>query len=267
MSQVKFQKVIDACIESAIECNHCAVSCIEEKDVQNLAKCIRLAIECAIVCRATAELLSIDSRYTKELCSLCAAICNACAEECEKHIGMEACKECAATCRTCADETLEVYQILSKQSDETNEHFIHHDECSVVSRAAAELISLQSTFSKEISELNATISNAYAEECNIHLNRRMSESKLSAKVAVDAHKKLASKVQQTNEANEDRASKSNDGSELKEDGNNKEDSYDSALLKAYMYSRRSAVSHVRRHAYKDGNFANMGTNLSYREDQ
>ncbi|WP_255497938.1 four-helix bundle copper-binding protein [Flavobacterium sp. I3-2] len=31
-------------------------------------------------------------------------ICNACAEECEKHVamGMEHCRECAEACRKCA---------------------------------------------------------------------------------------------------------------------------------------------------------------------
>ncbi len=260
MSQQKYQFCIDACIECATECNHCAVSCLEEKDVQSLTKCIRLNLECAIICRVTAELMSLGSRYSKEICQLCATICTACAEECEKHAGdgLEYCRECAEICRTSAKETLEIYQILLEQSSETKEAdkpSIQQDECSVISRATAELISLGSAYGKEISKLNATVCNAYAEEFNMHLNMGMKDCKECAKVATDAHLELESQEQKSNAIMQNGTDKAG----------KKKNSYSAALLKAYMLG--SAVSHVRRHAYKDGNFANIGTNISYREDQ
>ncbi|RYE49654.1 MAG: four-helix bundle copper-binding protein, partial [Sphingobacteriales bacterium] len=44
------------------------------------------------------------SSKSKELCSLCADICEACGNECAKHKHMEHCQECAAACKACAEE-------------------------------------------------------------------------------------------------------------------------------------------------------------------
>ena len=269
MSHKQYQKCIDACIECATICNHCAISCLEEKDVQYLTKCIRLDLECAVICRAAAELMSLDSRYSKEVCQLCATICDACAEICEQHanMGMEHCRECAEACRACAKETMETYQALLKQDAGINESnsFIQYDECAVITRATAELISLDSTYGKDIAKLNATICNEYAEEFGMHVNMEMKGSKEHAKLTMEAHQELESQDQKTNEAKQSSELKSNESGEIKNETNKKKNSYSSALLKAYMMG--NAVSNVRQHSYKDGNFANMGTNLSYRENQ
>jgi len=70
-----------------------------------LRECILLDLECATVCKATAELMQLDSNNSHALCELCANICTACAEECEQHAahGMEHCRECARLCRECAE--------------------------------------------------------------------------------------------------------------------------------------------------------------------
>lgn len=68
---------MEACIACATTCNHCAISCLEEKEVQHLTKGIRLDLECAAIFKAAAELMSVESSYSKEICQLCATICNA----------------------------------------------------------------------------------------------------------------------------------------------------------------------------------------------
>ena len=203
MTNQQFQKCIDACIECATTCNHCAVSCLEEKEVQHLVKCIRLDLECAVICRAAAELMSLDSRFSKEICKLCATICNDCAEICEQHanMGMEHCRECAEACRACAKETMEVYQNLEQETKEANQQFVYQDECAVISRAAAELISLGSSYTKEITELNTTICNASAEAFENHANTGMQHYKEHATIATEAHQYLATQDQKTDEGN------------------------------------------------------------------
>lgn len=104
MPYEKFNDCIEACESCAMTCNYCAMACLEEDAVNELTNCIRRDMECAAFCRSTAEILSLNSSYSVQLCQLCANICNDCAEECEKHakMGMEHCRECAAACRLCA---------------------------------------------------------------------------------------------------------------------------------------------------------------------
>jgi hypothetical protein len=103
MSHERFQECIDACQECATICNHCASECLKESDVQSLTNCIRLDMECAAICRSAAELMSMGSEYSERMRYLCADICFACAQECDKHTShMGHCAECAETCRTCA---------------------------------------------------------------------------------------------------------------------------------------------------------------------
>ncbi len=68
-----------------------------------MAKCIKVDMECAAICYAAAQLMSLGSDKAKELCRLCAEMCEACGTECGKHEN-EHCKECAAACKQCAEE-------------------------------------------------------------------------------------------------------------------------------------------------------------------
>jgi hypothetical protein len=69
-----------------------------------MAKCIQLDMECAAVCYAAAQLMSLGSGYAKDICQQCAEICNACGNECGKHSHMEHCRECMEACKACAEE-------------------------------------------------------------------------------------------------------------------------------------------------------------------
>ena len=104
MSHEKNQGLIDTLNNCATECSHCTIACLDEKDVKMLARCIKLNIDCAEICRVTASLLSRGSEQGEHLLRECAEICSVCAEECEKHSHMKHCKKCADVCRHCAEE-------------------------------------------------------------------------------------------------------------------------------------------------------------------
>ena len=103
MSHENHRQLLDALNNCAAECNHCATACLEEKDVQMLARCIKLDIDCAEICSLSASFIARGSEHAEHLVRECADICNACAEECEKHSRMEHCKRCAEACRECAE--------------------------------------------------------------------------------------------------------------------------------------------------------------------
>ncbi len=93
--------------------NDCAQACtsdvdddLSEQNVTELVKCIRLCLDCADVCTATARVTSrqteFDAHVTKPLLEACAATCKVCGDECERHAQMhEHCRVCAEACRRC----------------------------------------------------------------------------------------------------------------------------------------------------------------------
>lgn len=95
------KKTIEACLACAALCHHCASSCLQETDPKMMARCIQLDMECAAICTATAQLLSLGSPHATALAKICAEACAACATECSKHTN-EHCKECAEACKICA---------------------------------------------------------------------------------------------------------------------------------------------------------------------
>jgi len=103
MVPTRYQSCIAACDACADACDHCASACLGEEDVEMMAACIRLDLDCAAICRMAASYMARDSRYAPELCRLCADVCEACAAECARH-SQPHCQACAQTCRQCAEE-------------------------------------------------------------------------------------------------------------------------------------------------------------------
>ena len=103
MSHDQYADVIEAAENCAIACSHCASACLDEPDVDEMTDCIRLDLDCAELCRLLSALMSRGSRFSKEMCRVCAVACEACARECERHADMEHCRVCAEACRRCQD--------------------------------------------------------------------------------------------------------------------------------------------------------------------
>lgn len=103
MSHQKYDNCIKVCNACADACDHCSVACLGESGVDRLARCIRLDIDCAALCRLAAGAMARGSEFAGAICRVCAEVCDACAEECEKH-DHDHCRECARACRECAEE-------------------------------------------------------------------------------------------------------------------------------------------------------------------
>ncbi len=99
----QYKICIEACMRCAVICNNCAILCSKEENSPMMADCIQLSTECAVICYTSAELMSLGSNKVKEIAKLCAAMCDDCAEECNKH-NHDHCVECADACSKCADE-------------------------------------------------------------------------------------------------------------------------------------------------------------------
>ena len=95
---------IDACVECVQACTACADACLTERDVSDLARCIRANLDCADVCDSTARVLTrhtgFDTTLMRSVLEACVVGCRTCAEECERHAGNHRhCGFCARACR------------------------------------------------------------------------------------------------------------------------------------------------------------------------
>jgi hypothetical protein len=103
MNHEDYVKILFTLNNCAVECNHCAMACLEEPDVKKMAASIKLNIDCAEICRITATFASRGSMHAQHIMKECIEICLASAAECDKHSHVDHCKECADACRKCAD--------------------------------------------------------------------------------------------------------------------------------------------------------------------
>lgn len=87
----------------ALMCTSCADACAAEE--MDMRQCIRSCLDCADVCDAAAKLAvrrtGQNIEVLRTMLETCAAICDLCAAECERHDHAH-CKLCAEMCRECA---------------------------------------------------------------------------------------------------------------------------------------------------------------------
>jgi hypothetical protein len=94
---------LDDCVQA---CTADTGANLAEHNVAEMAKCIRLCLDCADVCTAVARVTSrrteFDANVSRPLLQSCVAICKSCGDECERHAEMhEHCRICAEACRSC----------------------------------------------------------------------------------------------------------------------------------------------------------------------
>lgn len=110
----QYTACVEACMACTVACHHCASACLREKDVNPMARCIALDLDCAAICELATAAMGRDSENARAFCRVCADICETCADECARH-GMDHCQACAKACELCARECrqMEVFEALS----------------------------------------------------------------------------------------------------------------------------------------------------------
>ncbi len=99
----KYQKCLDACAKCVQACYECLRACLNEPDMAARKNCISILMECALICQQAVAYMSMDAQYAKDLCKLCATICDKCSQEC-KMFKDDHCQKCAQVCQECATE-------------------------------------------------------------------------------------------------------------------------------------------------------------------
>jgi len=108
---------IDALSDCAQACTADADADLSEQHLAGMVTCIRLCLNCADICTATAAVVSRPAAYepgvTRPLLEACVASCLSCGDECERHARMhEHCRVCAEACRRCEQACRELLAAL-----------------------------------------------------------------------------------------------------------------------------------------------------------
>jgi len=116
---------MEACAACELACLACADACLDEADFVSLRRCIRLDLDCADICAATARLLSrridSDAKMLRWVVEACARACATAGAECHEHAGHhEHCRVCAEACRLCAERCGRVLRELPDTYGETH---------------------------------------------------------------------------------------------------------------------------------------------------
>lgn len=97
-----------ACGECELVCLVCAETCLAERELEALRRCVRLSFRCAELCAFSARLLiryaTVDRATLRSVLEACSLACATCAEECQRHAATQThCRVCASACQTCAE--------------------------------------------------------------------------------------------------------------------------------------------------------------------
>jgi hypothetical protein len=118
MAQTMTRTDMQACIEECTSChNICAETvayCLEQGGRHAEPAHIRLLLDCADICRTSADFMLRGSELHGYTCGICAAICELCAQDCERFGDDEMMRRCAEACRSCADSCRQMASIAGQ---------------------------------------------------------------------------------------------------------------------------------------------------------
>lgn len=105
----EMQRCIDACVRCHEVCLHAATTdCLQWGGAHASPAHITLMLDCALICQLAADFMLRNSPRHRDLCGLCAELCDDCSDECaglgKMDECVEICRECAVVCEEMAGE-------------------------------------------------------------------------------------------------------------------------------------------------------------------
>ncbi len=95
----EMQRCIEACSNCHESCAATVQECLAIGGRHAEQRHIRLLLDCAQICAASADFMIRQSPLHVQTCRVCAHVCEECVKNCDA-VGM---RECAEMCRTCAE--------------------------------------------------------------------------------------------------------------------------------------------------------------------
>jgi hypothetical protein len=103
MNSVSMQQCIANCQECHSVCLSTVAHCLEKGGRHAEASHVTLLLDCADICRTSADFMLRGSSLHGRTCAACADICRHCAEACERLGDDDEMRRCAEACRRCAE--------------------------------------------------------------------------------------------------------------------------------------------------------------------
>ena len=100
----RLQECIGHCSGCANLCQDTVAHCLDLGGAHAAREHIVLLLDCADICRTSANFMLRGSALHTQVCGVCAEVCERCAADCER-IGPddEVMRHCAEVCRRCAE--------------------------------------------------------------------------------------------------------------------------------------------------------------------
>ena len=99
----EMQQCIENCTECHRVCLEAVAYCLQQGGKHAEAAHVRLLLDCAEICRTSADFMIRGSELHAVTCGACAEVCRRCAEECERMGDDEVMRRCAEVCRRCEE--------------------------------------------------------------------------------------------------------------------------------------------------------------------
>jgi hypothetical protein len=108
------QPCIDVCTECHNICLEMVSHCLDKGGKHADSSHIRTLIDCADICRTSADFMLRGSDLHASTCGACSEVCLQCAESCDQFDTDAEMKRCAEVCRRCAESC---EQMAGKKAD------------------------------------------------------------------------------------------------------------------------------------------------------
>lgn len=102
------EECIDNCLGCYETCLKTAMYCLRAGGKHAAPEHIRLLLDCAEICKVSADFMIRGSELHKEVCGVCADICKKCADDCSSFEDDTEMQSCADICRLCEQSCTEM---------------------------------------------------------------------------------------------------------------------------------------------------------------
>lgn len=99
----EMQHCIDNCLDCFRVCAETLTYCLETGSRRFEPEHLKVLQDCVEICQVSAHFMIRGSDLHKHTCAVCSAVCDRCAEACERFEEDEMMMACAEACRHCAE--------------------------------------------------------------------------------------------------------------------------------------------------------------------
>ena len=110
----KMQDCIQECKTCEQICLETVTHCLQKGGRHAEPQHIQMLLDCAEICRASANFMIRGSNFHGRTCGVCAEVCDACAQDCASFGDDADMQRCAEACTSCARSCREMASMMAR---------------------------------------------------------------------------------------------------------------------------------------------------------